>query len=60
MRGRIASDASVDRWARHDWWGPTIDSPDPLALARFYARLLDERTKTLLPDGHPFCLYAGE
>ena len=39
---------------------PTIDSPDPLALARFYARLLDERTKTLLPDGHPFCLYAGE
>ena len=41
MRGRIAADASVDRWARHDWWGPTIDSPDPLALARFYARLLD-------------------
>jgi hypothetical protein len=33
------------------WWGVTLDAPDALELARFYARLLD-------PAGHPFCLYA--
>jgi predicted enzyme related to lactoylglutathione lyase len=23
------------------WWGPTIEAPDPSALASFYSRLLD-------------------
>ncbi|HEX2140985.1 MAG TPA: VOC family protein, partial [Candidatus Limnocylindria bacterium] len=41
MRGRTKGHTSADRWARHDWWGATIDTPDPLALARFYATLLD-------------------
>ena len=41
MRGRTKGDASTDRWTRHDWWGPTIDTPDPFALARFYGALLD-------------------
>lgn len=40
MRGRHAGDASTDRWQRHDWWGATIDTPDPVALARFYGALL--------------------
>jgi hypothetical protein len=40
MRGRDSADAATDRMARHDWWGATIDSPDPLALARFYGALL--------------------
>lgn len=26
---------------RTQWWGVTLDAPDGLALARFYARLLD-------------------
>jgi catechol 2,3-dioxygenase-like lactoylglutathione lyase family enzyme len=40
MRGRTAKDTSADRWARHDWWGATVDTPNPLALARFYGELL--------------------
>jgi catechol 2,3-dioxygenase-like lactoylglutathione lyase family enzyme len=31
MRGRT----------REHWWGVVLDAPDPSALARFYARLLD-------------------
>lgn len=138
MRGRTRGEGTTDRWARHDWWGATVDTPDALALAHFYGELLgwevtggdgkndsaaispgegvayigfetipdyvppvwpgepgkpaqmlhlsfevsdldaaiehalelgarladhqpQERTKVLLdPDGHPFCLYAGE
>lgn len=40
MRGRMTADPSTDRWARHDWWGATVDTPDALALARFYGELL--------------------
>lgn len=40
MRGRITADASTDRWQRHDWWGVALDTPDALALARFYGALL--------------------
>src|SRR5207237_7003827 len=40
MRGREASDGSVDRWARGDWWGVVLDAPDAPALARFYSALL--------------------
>jgi catechol 2,3-dioxygenase-like lactoylglutathione lyase family enzyme len=29
-----------DRWARTDWWGVVLDSPDPRALAAFYSALL--------------------
>jgi catechol 2,3-dioxygenase-like lactoylglutathione lyase family enzyme len=30
----------LGRTSKH-WWGVVIDAPDPLALARFYADLLD-------------------
>ena len=40
MRGRHDSDQSVDRWARTDWWGVVLDTPDPGALGEFYAELL--------------------
>ncbi len=40
MRGRHRGRPDQDRWERSDWWGPVLDSPDPKALARFYAELL--------------------
>jgi hypothetical protein len=40
MRGRITQDPNPDRLARKDYWGVVLDSPTPLALARFYATLL--------------------
>jgi catechol 2,3-dioxygenase-like lactoylglutathione lyase family enzyme len=40
MLGRITGDPSTDRWSRQDWWGATVDTPDALALARFYGKLL--------------------
>lgn len=30
---------SVDRWARHDWWGVVLDCADVAELAHFYAEL---------------------
>jgi catechol 2,3-dioxygenase-like lactoylglutathione lyase family enzyme len=30
----------LERTSKH-WWGVVIDAPDPLALARFYADLMD-------------------
>jgi catechol 2,3-dioxygenase-like lactoylglutathione lyase family enzyme len=30
----------LGRTSKH-WWGVVIDAPDPLALARFYANLMD-------------------
>ncbi|MDQ4008547.1 MAG: VOC family protein [Actinomycetota bacterium] len=46
MRGRIQDDGSTDRDSRRDYWGVVLDSPDPGALAGFYARLLGWRIDT--------------
>ncbi len=32
------------------WWGPTFEAPDPGALARFYAALLDWEIVEYQPD----------
>ncbi len=40
MRGRRASDSSVQRFQRSDWWGVVLEAPDGPALARFYSNLL--------------------
>ena len=29
MRGRENKDATTDRWERNDWWGVTLEAPDP-------------------------------
>jgi catechol 2,3-dioxygenase-like lactoylglutathione lyase family enzyme len=60
MRGRTKGDPSSDRWARHDWWGPTIDTPDPLALARFYGELLDWEVTGADGDGTSAGINSGE
>jgi Glyoxalase-like domain len=41
MRGRRQADPSTPRDSRHDYWGVVLDAPDPHALVRFYADLLD-------------------
>jgi catechol 2,3-dioxygenase-like lactoylglutathione lyase family enzyme len=40
MRGRENKDSSTDRWERHDWWGVTLEAPEPDALLRFYSEIL--------------------
>ena len=60
MRGRIADAAATDRWARHDWWGATIDTPDPLALARFYGGLLGWEVTGGDGDGTSAAISSGE
>jgi catechol 2,3-dioxygenase-like lactoylglutathione lyase family enzyme len=53
MRGRNQDDGSTPRDQRHDYWGVVLDSPDPKALARFYAELLGwelgSSGKTIIP-----------
>src|SRR5687768_1024290 len=39
----------LGRTNRH-WWGVVIDAPEPLALARFYADLMDWRIVKNDPD----------
>jgi catechol 2,3-dioxygenase-like lactoylglutathione lyase family enzyme len=56
VRGRTQDDGSTHRDARHDYWGTVLDSPDPQALARFYADLLGwelgpEGRAIIPPDG---------
>ena len=60
MRGRNAGDAATDRWARHDWWGATIDTPDPLALARFYGEILGWEVTGGDGDGTSAAISSGE
>src|SRR5579859_4826046 len=60
MRGRKAEDPATDRWARHDWWGATVDTPDPLALARFYAELLGWEVTGGDGDGTSAGISSGE
>ncbi|MEV4467288.1 VOC family protein [Micromonospora echinofusca] len=39
MRGRLEG-AGSPRECRRDYWGPVLDAPDAVALARFYAEFL--------------------
>ena len=49
MLGRTKAAPGTDRWSRNDWWGPVLQTPDPAALARFYADLLDWEVMTEEP-----------
>jgi catechol 2,3-dioxygenase-like lactoylglutathione lyase family enzyme len=40
MRGRENKDGSTDRWQRKDWWGVTLEAPDPEVLLRFWSEVL--------------------
>ncbi|EST38363.1 hypothetical protein N566_07900 [Streptomycetaceae bacterium MP113-05] len=59
VRGRRTAAPGAPRAARSDYWGPVLECPDPLALARFYAELLgweiakedDAGAALLPPDG---------
>jgi hypothetical protein len=42
MRGRENKDSSTDRWSRSDWWGVTLEAPDPHALLAFWSAILDK------------------
>jgi Glyoxalase-like domain len=42
MRGRVNKDSSTDRWERKDWWGITLEAPDPHALLAFWSAILDK------------------
>jgi catechol 2,3-dioxygenase-like lactoylglutathione lyase family enzyme len=40
MRGRDEHDTSTDRWQRRDWWGVTLEAPDPHVLLVFWSEIL--------------------
>ena len=43
MRGRDEPAVpSTDRWERKDWWGVTLEAPDPHALLVFWSAILDK------------------
>ncbi len=42
MRGRVNQGSSTDRWERKDWWGITLEAPDPHALLAFWSEILDK------------------
>ena len=41
MRGRDDPGPATDRWQRKDWWGITLEAPDPHALLVFWSAILD-------------------
>ncbi|MEU6081809.1 VOC family protein [Streptomyces sp. NPDC047108] len=40
MHGHADHQQGLPRMSRHDWWGVTVEAPDPGALARFYAEVV--------------------
>jgi hypothetical protein len=42
MRGRDNHGPETDRWQRKDWWGITLEAPDPHALLVFWSAILDK------------------
>ena len=42
MRGRDNTGPDTDRWERKDWWGVTLEAPDPHALLVFWSAILDK------------------
>jgi len=64
MRGRTQDDGSTPRESRRDYWGVVVNSPDPRALARFYATLLGwelgpEGLAIAPPDGVAYVSFEG-
>ena len=52
MRGRDNKPESVDRWERKDWWGVTLEAPDPGRLLRFWSATCSTcRSTTSRDDG---------
>ena len=41
MRGRESGGPETDRWQRKDWWGITLEAPDPHGLLAFWSAVLD-------------------
>jgi catechol 2,3-dioxygenase-like lactoylglutathione lyase family enzyme len=39
MRGRV-NKTGDDRWQRKDWWGVTVETPDPRGLLAFWSEIL--------------------
>src|SRR5215211_6083845 len=39
MRGRTNA-AGTDRWQRKDWWGVTLEAPEPRQLLAFWSAIL--------------------
>lgn len=42
MRGRENTGPETDRWERKDWWGVTLEAPDPHALLVFWSEIMDK------------------
>ena len=42
MRGRENAGPETDRWERKDWWGVTLEAPDPHALLVFWSEVMDK------------------
>jgi Glyoxalase-like domain len=42
MRGRENQGPETDRWQRKDWWGVTLEAPDPHGLLVFWSAVLDK------------------
>ncbi len=42
MRGRESRGPETDRWERKDWWGVTLEAPDPHALLAFWSAILEK------------------
>jgi catechol 2,3-dioxygenase-like lactoylglutathione lyase family enzyme len=40
MRGRTNRGPDTDRWERKDWWGVTLEAPDPRELLAFWSEVL--------------------
>ena len=40
MRGRTNRGPDTDRWQRKDWWGVTLEAPDPRGLLAFWSEVL--------------------
>ena len=40
MRGRENRSPETDRWERKDWWGVTLEAPDPRRLLAFWSEIL--------------------
>jgi catechol 2,3-dioxygenase-like lactoylglutathione lyase family enzyme len=51
MRGRVQTDGSTPREARHDFWGVVVEGPDGPGLGRFYADLLGWEVVSEAADG---------
>jgi hypothetical protein len=59
MRGRDNQGPETDRWERKDWWGVTLEAPDPHALLVFWSAVLDKPIWNEEEDGGSLDLGEG-